>query len=162
MRVGSSFTTITRKYNGCELPSDPSFEPRWCMRRAGAEGAEALVHVPTPGDQSAVVRRDVGKGTETVVLQFIDEAGIVERFSALDWIGGAERGQLNFSLSDRSAQPPKNGQVLRERELPVLPKANHFTAGTQPVSSNDPLPLSETFSGIDSSTYCHTHYSCTE
>jgi hypothetical protein len=62
------------------------------------EGTEALVDVPTPGDQTAVVGCDVGQGTETIVLQFVDEAGIVERFSALDWIGGAERGQSDFSL----------------------------------------------------------------
>jgi hypothetical protein len=39
------------------------------------------------------------------VLQLIDEAGIVEWFSALDWIGRAEQGgQPNFSLSDRQCQ----------------------------------------------------------
>jgi hypothetical protein len=70
------------------------------------EGTKALVHVPSPRDQTAVVGCDVGKGTETIVLQFIDEAGVVERFSALDWIGGAEgkRGQTNFSLSDHQCQ----------------------------------------------------------
>lgn len=57
----------------------------------------------------------MGQGTETVVLQFIDEAGIVERSSALDWISGSERVQSYFSLSDRQCL----SEVLRHPCPPV-------------------------------------------
>ena len=63
------------------------------------EGTEALVHVPTAGDQSAVVGRDVGKGTETIVLQLVNEISVVKRFFLENGRGGKElRDQLAFIL----------------------------------------------------------------